>query len=63
MWHAWKRREMHVDFWLENPEGNKLLVGPTCKWDDNIKMHLINCTQWRTRFGIGYGPFVKQTTE
>jgi hypothetical protein len=29
----------------------------------NLKEEALDCTLWRTRFGRGYGPVVKQTTE
>jgi hypothetical protein len=28
-----------------------------------LKEEALDCTQWRTHFGRGYGPVVRQTTE
>jgi hypothetical protein len=37
MWHALDRREMHAGLWLENPEGNKPLVGPNTNGITKLK--------------------------
>ena len=29
----------------------------------NLKEEALDCTLWRTRFGIGYGPVERQTTQ
>jgi hypothetical protein len=34
MQHAWKRREMHIGFFVEMPGGNRPLERPRCRWED-----------------------------
>jgi hypothetical protein len=34
---------------------------PNCKW--KLKEEALDRSQWRSRFGRGYGPVVRQTTE
>jgi hypothetical protein len=40
MWHAWVRGEVFTGFSVGKPEGKRPLVGPRCRWEDNIKLDL-----------------------
>jgi hypothetical protein len=37
---AWKRQEIHTQFWLEKSEQKRPLRIPRYGWEDNIKMDL-----------------------
>jgi hypothetical protein len=40
MRYAWGREEVLTGFWLEDPEGKRLLGRPRRRWEYNIKMDL-----------------------
>jgi hypothetical protein len=42
---------------------SKQLLGDLKKGHCKLKKEALDCTLWRTRFGRGYGPVVRQTTE
>ena len=43
MWHVWKKIACRV--LVEKPEGRRPLGRPRCRWEDNMKMYLIEIEQ------------------
>jgi hypothetical protein len=41
MWHAWERRGKCTRFWWESPEERKPLGKPRRRWEDGIRMDLM----------------------
>jgi hypothetical protein len=41
MWHAWRREEVLTGFWLGGSKGRDSLGRPRRRWEDNIKMDLV----------------------
>jgi hypothetical protein len=71
--HIWRRNCLLKHVIEGKLEGRIAMTGRRCKQllDDlkeqrrywKLKAEALDRTLWRTRFGIGYGPFVRQTTE
>ena len=40
MWHVRGRKEVHIGFWLDEPDRKETLGSPRRLWEDNIKMDL-----------------------
>jgi hypothetical protein len=53
MLHAWKRQEMHTEFWLENLEGKRQPGSgrPRHRWEDDIRTNLREI-EWESMDGI-----------